>query len=164
MLLAVELLLFELKPRSLVPVALASAAAAAVCAASLLGAGPLFPAADVDVAAAAAPTSSVACAVVGARAPARFGAADAPSVYAAEDAFARLHAALDVVAGAGRPGRRPGRLICPQALGVATTRSRRCCSASSGVGQTLRLMAVKATSGRSRSARARRAACWRRCS
>ena len=41
-LLAVELLLFEWKPRSLVPVALASAVAAAVRP-HLLGAGPLFP-------------------------------------------------------------------------------------------------------------------------
>src|SRR6185295_12875458 len=42
-LLAVELLLFELKPRSLVPVALASAAAMLVRL-HILGAGPLFPA------------------------------------------------------------------------------------------------------------------------
>src|SRR5213075_1862492 len=41
-LLAVELLLFELKPRSLVPVALASAAAA-FTRRSLLGTGPVFP-------------------------------------------------------------------------------------------------------------------------
>ncbi len=41
-LLAVELLLFEWKPRSLVPVALASATAA-IARPSLLGAGPLFP-------------------------------------------------------------------------------------------------------------------------
>ena len=53
-LLAVELLLFELKPRSLVPVALASAAAAVVRR-YLLGAGPLFPVPDVDIAAATAP-------------------------------------------------------------------------------------------------------------
>ena len=41
-LLAVELLLFELKPRSLIPVALASATAAALRR-YILGAGPLFP-------------------------------------------------------------------------------------------------------------------------
>src|SRR5881628_1615741 len=41
-LLAVELLLFEWKPRSIVPVALASVAAAAVRA-HVLGAGPVFP-------------------------------------------------------------------------------------------------------------------------
>ena len=43
-LLAVELLLFEWKPRSFVPVAVAAIVAAAWCAAALLGAGPLFPA------------------------------------------------------------------------------------------------------------------------
>src|SRR6185503_9711055 len=48
-LLSVELLLFELKPRSLVPVALASAAAAAMRR-FLLGAGPVFPTGDLTVA------------------------------------------------------------------------------------------------------------------
>ena len=54
-LLAVELLLFELKPRSLVPVALAPAPRRAAVRRYLLGAGPLFPVPDIDVAAVVQP-------------------------------------------------------------------------------------------------------------
>jgi chloride channel protein, CIC family len=84
-LLAVELLLFEWKPRSLVPVALASAVAAALRP-YLLGAGPLFP---VPPHGALPPLGLLACAGVG------LAAGIAASlltwgVYAAEDAFHRL--------------------------------------------------------------------------
>src|SRR4029078_7434576 len=62
--LSVELLLFELKPRSLIPVALASIAAASARR-FVLGAGPLFPVAASDVAPAATPGTLIACVVVG---------------------------------------------------------------------------------------------------
>ncbi len=87
-LLAVELLLFELKPRSLVPVALASAAAAVVRR-YILGAGPLFPVPDVDIAAATAPTILFSCIFVGLAAGA-LSALLTAAVYAAEDVFAKL--------------------------------------------------------------------------
>jgi CIC family chloride channel protein len=84
-LLAVELLLFEWKPRSLVPVAVASAVAAALRP-YLLGAGPLFP---VPPHGTLAPLGLLACVGVG------LAAGIAASlltwgVYAAEDAFHRL--------------------------------------------------------------------------
>ena len=85
-LLAVELLLFEWKPRSLIPVALASATA---CAARryLIGLGPLFhtPPHPVFI----GPAGLIGCVVCGILA----GALSAPptgAVYAAEDAFAKL--------------------------------------------------------------------------
>src|SRR4051795_9105282 len=84
-LLAVELLLFELKPRSLIPVALASAVAAAVRP-FLLGSGPLFPTAPHPE---AGPAALAACLLVGLLA----GAVSSLltwGVYKAEDAFARL--------------------------------------------------------------------------
>ena len=113
-LLAVELLLFELKPRSLVPVALASATAMLVRH-SLLGPGPIF---------AVHPHASfpgwlglAGCLGVGVVAGA-VSAAMTASVYAAEDAFKRikLHwmwwpAIGGVVVGVGG-------LVCPSALGV----------------------------------------------
>ena len=123
MLLAVELLLFELKPRSLVPVALASVAARGVRR-HLLGAGPLFPVpAD-------SPPSSAGRAGLAARWSASLaggmsGALTA-AVYAAEDLFARLPAALDVVAGAGRRSSSASAgWSVPQALGVGYDAIRR---------------------------------------
>lgn len=112
--LAVELLLFELKPRSFVPVALASATAF-VCRVYLLGQGPIFPvpphAAFVD------PVGLLGCAVAGVLA-GMLALAMTASVYASEDAFAKLPihwmwwpAIGGVVVGIGG-------LIQPQALGV----------------------------------------------
>ncbi len=84
--LAVELLLFELKPRSLVPVALARAPAAMVRA-PLLGDGPLFPTplhtSDIGL------TVLLACVVAGLMAGALSGLLTS-AVYLAEDSFARL--------------------------------------------------------------------------
>ncbi len=112
--LAVELLLFELKPRSLVPVALASATAAMVRA-PLLGEGPLFPTplhtSDIGL------KVLLACVVAGLLAGALSGALTS-AVYLAEDSFARLPvhwmwwpAIGGVVVGIGG-------FIFPHALGV----------------------------------------------
>ncbi len=84
--LAVELLLFELKPRSFVPVALASATAAFVRR-PLLGEGPLFPtpihSADIGI------EVVLACVAAGLAAGA-LSAGLTSAVYLAEDSFARL--------------------------------------------------------------------------
>ncbi|HUS64163.1 MAG TPA: chloride channel protein, partial [Kofleriaceae bacterium] len=85
-LLAFELLLFEWKPRSLVPVALASATAAG-CRTWLLGVGPLFP-----VTAPIAPDNLkvlLACIVAGLAA-GMLSAAMTASVYFFEDIFLKL--------------------------------------------------------------------------
>ncbi|HEX6544173.1 MAG TPA: chloride channel protein [Ktedonobacterales bacterium] len=113
-LLAVELLLFEWKPRSLIPVALASATAA-IARYFLIGAGPLFPTpphtAFIGVA------GLLGCVLVGILAGALSGLLTV-AVYAAEDAFRKLPihwmwwpAIGGVVIGIGG-------LIFPQALGV----------------------------------------------
>ncbi|HEY4299430.1 MAG TPA: chloride channel protein, partial [Candidatus Didemnitutus sp.] len=84
-LLAVELLLFEWKPRSFIPVAVASVVAA-VARVPLLGAGPVFPIA----AHAPLPSSGlVLAAIIGLAAGLGSGALTA-LVYACEDFFARL--------------------------------------------------------------------------
>ena len=113
-LLAVELLLFEWKPRSLVPVALASVAAAAMRV-PLLGNGPLFP---VPAHPASVGTAGLlGCALAGLLAGA-LSALLTLAVYAAEDAFGKLPihwmwwpAIGGVVIGLGG-------LVFPQALGV----------------------------------------------
>ena len=84
-LLAVELLLFEWKPRSLVPVALASAMAAALRS-HLLGAGPLFP---IPAHAAVEWPSLIAAAVVGLAAGA-FSWLLSTSLYKLEDLFEHI--------------------------------------------------------------------------
>ena len=114
-LLAVELLLFEWKPRSLIPVALASAAAAATRR-YIIGLGPLFPGAAAS-AAFIGPHGLLGCVLAGLLAGA-LSALLTLAVYAAEDAFSAAADSLDVVAGDRRPGRRHRRLIFPQALGV----------------------------------------------
>ncbi len=113
-LLAVELLLFEWKPRSLIPVALASVVACAVRQ-ILLGAGPMFP----------APTHPayiglnglLGCVVAGVAAGA-LSALLTAAVYAAEDFFLKLpiHWMWWPVAGGLVIGL--GGLIFPQALGT----------------------------------------------
>jgi H+/Cl- antiporter ClcA len=85
-LLAVELLLFEWKPRSFVPAALAAATAAAARR-SFLGVGPIFPV--VPHALAISLTGLAACAVAGAAA-AGLSMLMTRAVYASEDAFERL--------------------------------------------------------------------------
>lgn len=113
-LLAVELLLFELKPRSLVPVALA-AATAAILREPLLGAGPLF-----AVAAHGPATGPAILLGAGAVGLAAGGLAIAmtASVYAAEDLYHRLplHWMWWPAVGAVFVG--VGGLVCPRALGV----------------------------------------------
>jgi H+/Cl- antiporter ClcA/CBS domain-containing protein len=84
-LLAVELLLFEWKPRSLIPVALASAVAAAMRV-HLLGAGPLFP---VPAHGSVEWSGLLAAAVVGLAA-GMFSSALSTLLYALEDAFDHL--------------------------------------------------------------------------
>jgi CIC family chloride channel protein len=85
-LLAVELLLFEWKPRSLIPVALASAVAA-VARRYILGFGPLFPVPAHPLF--IGPKGLLGCALVGLLAGV-LSSLLTISVYAAEDAFQRL--------------------------------------------------------------------------
>ena len=85
-LLAVELLLFEWKPRSLIPVALASATAA-VLRRYIIGTGPLFP--TVAHPLFIGPLYILACVLVGLLAGALSCLLTA-AVYASEDAFRRL--------------------------------------------------------------------------
>src|SRR5213594_1487944 len=113
-LLAVELLLFEWKPRSMIPVALASATAAATRR-YIIGLGPLFPVPPHPVF--IGPAGLVGCAVVGLLAGA-LSALLTLAVYAAEDAFRLLPihwmwwpAIGGLVVGLGG-------LVFPQALGV----------------------------------------------
>jgi chloride channel protein, CIC family len=84
--LAVELLLFEWKPRSVIPVALASAAAAAARR-YILGMGPLFPTPPHPVF--IGPKGLLGCVLVGLLAGA-LSALLTVSVYAAEDSFMKL--------------------------------------------------------------------------
>jgi H+/Cl- antiporter ClcA/CBS domain-containing protein len=113
-LLAVELLLFEWKPRSLIPVALASAVAA-VARRYLLGFGPLFPVPPHPLF--IGPEGLLGCALVGLLA-GILSALLTISVYAAEDGFQRLkiHWMWWPMIGGLAIGL--GGLIFPQALGV----------------------------------------------
>jgi CIC family chloride channel protein len=113
-LLAVELLLFEWKPRSLIPVALASAVAA-VMRRYILGFGPLFPVPAHPLF--IGPMGLLGCVLVGLLAGA-LSALLTMSVYAAEDAFQKLpiHWMWWPMIGGAAIGL--GGLIFPQALGV----------------------------------------------
>jgi len=113
-LLAVELLLFEWKPRSLVPVALASAVAA-VLRRYILGLGPLFPVPEHPLF--IGPKALLACALVGILAGA-LSALLTLSVYAAEDAFLKLKFHWMWWPAIGGLAIGLGGLIVPQALGV----------------------------------------------
>ena len=113
-LLAVELLLFEWKPRSLIPVALASAAAA-VLRRYILGLGPLFPVPEHPLF--IGPKALLACALVGILAGA-LSALLTISVYAAEDAFLKLKFHWMWWPAIGGLAIGLGGLIFPQALGV----------------------------------------------
>jgi chloride channel protein, CIC family len=113
-LLAVELLLFEWKPRSLIPVALASAVAA-VARRYLLGFGPLFPVPPHPLF--IGPSGLLGCALVGLLA-GGLSALLTISVYAAEDAFQRLRVHWMWWPAIGGLVIGLGGLIFPQALGV----------------------------------------------
>ncbi|HET7504042.1 MAG TPA: chloride channel protein [Kofleriaceae bacterium] len=113
-LLAVELLLFEWKPRSFVPVALASATAAAART-FVIGPGPLFP---LPAHPAFPGVESLACCVLAGLAAGCFSGVLTQAVYLFEDLFKRLPihwmwwpAIGGLVIGLGG-------LVCPQALGV----------------------------------------------
>jgi H+/Cl- antiporter ClcA len=113
-LLAVELLLFEWKPRSLIPVAIASVAAAATRR-YIIGMGPLFPTPPHAIF--IGPKGLMGCVLVGVLAGA-LSALLTLAVYAAEDAFQKLpiHWMWWPVIGGFVVG--VGGLIFPQALGV----------------------------------------------
>jgi len=113
-LLAVELLLFEWKPRSLIPVALASAVAA-VLRRYILGLGPLFPVPEHPLF--IGPKALASCALVGILA-GGLSALLTLSVYAAEDAFQKLKVHWMWWPAIGGLAIGLGGLIFPQALGV----------------------------------------------
>jgi CIC family chloride channel protein len=113
-LLAVELLLFEWKPRSLIPVALASAMAA-VLRRYVLGFGPLFPVPEHPLF--IGPKGLLGCVLVGLLA-GGLSALLTLSVYAAEDAFQHLKIHWMWWPAIGGPAIGLGGLIFPQALGV----------------------------------------------
>ena len=113
-LLAVELLLFEWKPRSVIPVALASAVAAVVRR-YILGFGPLFPVPAHPLF--IGPKGLLGCALVGLLAGV-LSALLTISVYAAEDAFQHLKIHWMWWPAIGGLAIGLGGLIFPQALGV----------------------------------------------
>jgi len=113
-LLAVELLLFEWKPRSLVPVAVASATAA-VFRRYLLGFGPLFPVPAHPLFIGV--KGILACVLVGLLA-GLLSALLTQSIYAAEDAFHKLPIHWMWWPAIGGLAIGLGGLVFPQALGV----------------------------------------------
>jgi chloride channel protein, CIC family len=113
-LLAVELLLFEWKPRSLIPVALASAVAGVVRR-YILGFGPLFPVPPHPLF--IGPKGLLGCALVGLLAGV-LSALLTVSVYAAEDSFQRLKIHWMWWPAIGGLAIGLGGVIFPQALGV----------------------------------------------
>ena len=113
-LLAVELLLFEWKPRSLIPVAMASAVAAVVRR-YILGFGPLFPAPPHPLF--IGPEGLLGCALIGILAGA-LSALLTVSVYAAEDGFEKLKIHWMWWPAIGGLAIGIGGLVFPQALGV----------------------------------------------
>jgi CIC family chloride channel protein len=113
-LLAVELLLFEWKPRSLIPVALASAMAAVVRR-YILGFGPLFPVPAHPLF--IGPMGLLGCVLVGLLAGV-LSALLTVSVYAAEDAFQHLKIHWMWWPAIGGLAIGLGGLVFPQALGV----------------------------------------------
>jgi len=113
-LLAVELLLFEWKPRSLVPVALASATAGAARR-YILGVGPLFPVASHPIF--IGPAGLAGCVLCGVAA-GLLSVLLTGAVYAAEDAFQKLPIHWMWWPAIGGLAVGLGGLIFPQALGV----------------------------------------------
>ncbi|MBS1840489.1 MAG: chloride channel protein [Acidobacteria bacterium] len=113
-LLAVELLLYEWKPRSLIPVALASAVAA-VLRRYILGLGPIFPVPDHPLF--IGPKALLSCIVVGILG-GGLSALLTLSIYAAEDSFHKLKIHWMWWPAIGGVAIGIGGLIFPQALGV----------------------------------------------
>ena len=113
-LLAVELLLFEWKPRSVIPVAMASAVAA-VLRRYIIGMGPLFPVPEHPLF--IGPKALLGCVLVGLLAGA-LSALLTISVYAAEDFFQHLPIHWMWWPAIGGLAIGLGGLIFPQALGV----------------------------------------------
>jgi CIC family chloride channel protein len=113
-LLAVELLLFEWKPRSVIPVALASAVAA-VLRRYILGLGPLFPVPEHPLF--IGPKALLGCALAGLLA-GILSSLLTVSVYAAEDAFQKIPIHWMWWPAIGGLTIGLGGLIFPQALGV----------------------------------------------
>jgi CIC family chloride channel protein len=140
-LLAVELLLFEWKPRSLIPVALASATAGAARR-YLIGLGPLFPTPAHPVF--IGPSGLIGCVICGVLAGA-LSALLTGAVYAAEDAFAKLPihwmwwpAIGGLVIGLGG-------MIFPQALGVGYDTIGSLLQGNGAIGLLLGILLVKST-------------------
>jgi H+/Cl- antiporter ClcA/CBS domain-containing protein len=140
-LLAVELLLFEWKPRSLIPVALASATAGAARR-YLIGLGPLFPTPAHPVF--IGPAGLIGCVICGILAGA-LSALLTGAVYAAEDVFAKLPihwmwwpAIGGLVIGVGG-------LIFPQALGVGYDTIGSLLQGNGAIGLLLGILLVKST-------------------
>jgi len=113
-LLAIEILLFEWKPRSFVPVALASATAA-ISRQFILGPGPLFPQAAHAYFAGA---QVLACCVLAGLGAGILSMLLTQAVYAAEDAFKRLPIHWMWWPAFGGLAIGLGGLIAPRALGV----------------------------------------------
>lgn len=113
-LLSVELLLFEWKPRSAIPVALASATAGAARR-YILGLGPLFPVPQHAIF--IGPESLLGCVIAGLLA-GGLSALLTLGVYAAEDSFAKLPIHWKWWPAIGSVAVGFGGLIFPQALGV----------------------------------------------
>src|SRR5581483_6293422 len=113
-LLAVELLLFEWKPRSLIPVALASATATMVRR-YIIGLGPLFPVPPHPEF--IGPVGLLSCALVGLLA-GGLSALLTYGVYAAEDAFSKIPIHWMWWPAIGGLAIGVGGLLFPQALGV----------------------------------------------
>ena len=137
--LAVELLLFELKPRSFVPVAFASASAMLVRT-FLLGPGPLF---TLSVHGPAVTPPLLGGAVVAGLVAGLLAAAMTASVYAAEDAFAHLPLHWMWWPAFGGVAIGLGGLLCPSALGVGYDRIQALLSGDLALRAVLLLVAVK---------------------
>lgn len=140
-LLAVELLLFEWKPRSLIPVALASATAGAARR-YFIGLGPLFPTPPHPVF--IGPAGLIGCVICGLLAGA-LSALLTGVIYAAEDGFAMLPihwmwwpAIGGLVIGLGG-------LIFPQALGVGYDTIGSLLQGNGAIGLLLGILLVKST-------------------
>jgi H+/Cl- antiporter ClcA len=140
-LLAVELLLFEWKPRSLIPVALASATAGAARR-YIIGLGPLFPTPPHPVF--IGPDGLIGCMICGLLAGV-LSALLTGAVYAAEDAFAKLPihwmwwpAIGGLVIGLGG-------MIFPQALGVGYDTIASLLQGNGAMGLLLGILLVKST-------------------
>jgi H+/Cl- antiporter ClcA len=139
-LLAVELLLFEWKPRSLVPVALASSVAVALRP-YVLGAGPLFP---IPAAGDLGPLGLLACFAVGLVA-GLVSSLLTWAVYAAEDAFHRLPVHWMWWPALGGLAVGLGGLLEPNALGVGYDQIGKLLSGHLATHALVSLMLVKAS-------------------